>query len=188
MVRLRVGPVSFIIDWMYGRIPGLGWLLNRFHPIYVYNKPARYKFLDELRGKYRPAEGTAHLCLNSLELGRHIALFPEGKRNRDPVFLMRGRMGAARIAQISGVPIVPVGIDFTARLKRGRVPVIGKAIFRVGKSLIVCRDKYGQYGIPSSGQPLSTPILRDITSEVMDRLALLSGKFRRPENPAKIDK
>jgi 1-acyl-sn-glycerol-3-phosphate acyltransferase len=51
-----------------------------------------------------------------LEAGGLVAVFPEGTRSPDGR-LYRGRTGAVRLAHQSGVPIIPVGITGTDRLR-----------------------------------------------------------------------
>jgi len=44
-----------------------------------------------------------------LESGKLVGIFPEGTRNSDPYKLLHGKTGAARLAHLTGVPVIPVG-------------------------------------------------------------------------------
>ncbi len=52
-----------------------------------------------------------------LKEGSLVGIFPEGTRSRNAEGLGEGQEGVAFIAMRAGVPIVPVGIDGTARIK-----------------------------------------------------------------------
>ncbi|MBD3413494.1 MAG: hypothetical protein GF421_03560 [Candidatus Aminicenantes bacterium] len=52
MIYKRRGrKISFVIDWMYGVLPFIGWIFNQMDPISVYNKKAKYRFVEKLRNK-----------------------------------------------------------------------------------------------------------------------------------------
>ncbi len=64
----------------------------------------------------------------ALHAGRPLAIAPEGGRSREPG-LMRAWPGAAYIAEVTNVPVVPVGVigsteDFLERGLRGKRPPI----------------------------------------------------------------
>src|SRR3954447_5062173 len=61
-------------------------------------------------------------ALLHLQLGRVLAVFPEGTRHRDPEQLRAPRKGAARLAIEAQAPIVPCAISGTARLFAGWIP------------------------------------------------------------------
>lgn len=47
-------------------------------------------------------------CLKKLQQGYPVVIFPEGTRNPSPA-LLKAKTGVARLALLSGVPIIPVG-------------------------------------------------------------------------------
>jgi 1-acyl-sn-glycerol-3-phosphate acyltransferase len=49
-------------------------------------------------------------ALNSLQNGNHVGIFPEGELSNDDGSMRHAHAGAARIALLSGAPVVPVGI------------------------------------------------------------------------------
>ncbi len=134
MYHAKGRKVHFLSDWMYGRLPALGWLMNQFGTIYTYGKRARWKWLDGQR-PVSPAN-PMQSCLYMLRQGHAVALFPEGTRNRDPLRLRRGRRGAGYLALHSSAPVFPVGIDFPDRYKKNRIPRWGRLILRCGYPLI----------------------------------------------------
>jgi putative phosphoserine phosphatase/1-acylglycerol-3-phosphate O-acyltransferase len=64
---------------------------------------------------------------SALEMGEIVALMPEGTIPRGPAFFdptLRGRWGAARLAAMSGAPVIPVGLWGTERVwpRSARLP------------------------------------------------------------------
>lgn len=104
--------VHFFADWNFKLIPGVGLLYGCAKVIVVPNKDAKPRFLTALRplltSKVPPMEQARRL----LAEGHSVGIFPEGTVNHDPIRLMRGRLGAARLSLQSGVPIVPAGLSF----------------------------------------------------------------------------
>ncbi len=89
--------------------PGLGSLLRAAHQIPV------------LRGS-ADAAGALGAAVGALHRGECVAVFPEGTISLD-LEPMRGKSGTARLAQQSGVAVVPVGLWGTHRLMmKGRKP------------------------------------------------------------------
>src|SRR5262245_20348964 len=104
--------VHFLADWNFRLIPGVGLLYARAQVVTVLRKSARPRVLNIFKALYerplRPFEqARAHLLA-----GRSIGIFPEGAVNQDPLRLLRGRRGAARLSLETGAPVVPMGIRF----------------------------------------------------------------------------
>lgn len=125
--------VGFVIDWMYGHLPVIGWLMRKVKPIFVYTKRSTLPVLERRRDSTN--SDVVGECLRRLESGTSIGIFPEGKRNPDSSVLLRGRSGVGHIALRSGAPVIPVGIRFTASDRLGRAPVIGRMVVRFGSPL-----------------------------------------------------
>jgi 1-acyl-sn-glycerol-3-phosphate acyltransferase len=88
---------------------GLGTLLRAAHQIPV------------ARGS-RDAAGALDAAVDALARGECIGVFPEGTISLD-LEPMRGKSGAARLAQQSGAPVVPVGLWGAHRIMmKGRKP------------------------------------------------------------------
>lgn len=170
--------VSFINDWMFRYIPLVGWLIKMTDPIYVYNKKARLSFIN----RYRKDPGKNPVfctCVERLQSGRSIGIFPEGTRNPDPFYLKKGRRGIGELVLTTGAPVIPIGIDFPARLKKSKIPVIGKTIFRIGKKMTFSQEHRLYQNAVDRG--LETKKMRSrqsqlITTEVMQELSRLCGK------------
>lgn len=170
--------VSFVIDWMYGRLPVLGKLMGMIDPVYVYNKRSSLSWIESRR-PVRLAEDTVERCCRKIESGRSIGIFPEGRRNRSADTLARPKSGIGHIALTTGAPVIPVGIDFPLRMKRGRIPVLGRTIVRVGEPIDLSRqsEAYRAATKEAAGSAQRRAALaNDVTHAVMHRLAALSGK------------
>ncbi len=167
---------------MFGRLPLFAWLLKRVDPIYTYRKNARFAVLNKHQQK---ADGQAvcRACLERLQNGQSLAIFPEGTRNHDPYRLKRGRKGVGEIALRSGVPVLPVGIDFPHRIRNGRIPWFSPVILRFGSPLTF-PDEAAAYRTvsrelrfsPLERQKLQVLLCANVTHRLMLELARLSGK------------
>ncbi len=75
-------------------------------------------FLSKLAGGIRVDRGTGsdeplQAAIRALEAGEAVAMAPEGTIPRGPAFyepVLKGRWGAARLAQATGAPVYPVGL------------------------------------------------------------------------------
>jgi putative phosphoserine phosphatase / 1-acylglycerol-3-phosphate O-acyltransferase len=68
-------------------------------------------------------------AIEALEGGELVALMPQGTIPRGPAFFdpeLKGRYGAARLAQLTGAPVIPVGLWGTEKVwpRRARVPKV----------------------------------------------------------------
>ncbi len=71
--------------------------------------------VDRATGSDEPLQAAA----DALEGGEMVAMMPEGTIPRGPAFFepkLRGRWGAARLAQMTGAPVVPVGLWGTEKV------------------------------------------------------------------------
>lgn len=189
MHRWRQRQVSFVVDWMYGQLPIVGWLLQSFQPVYVYTKRARWDFLNRRRLSTR--HNIVEECVRKLQTGCSLGIFPEGTRNGDNGILKRGRRGVGEIALHSQTPVLPVGIAFPGRQRCGRIPAVGKVILRFGRPLdfpqeIGAWQRAEQDAALSQGERerLRVFLCRRITHTVMQELARLSGKHYPYSQPA----
>lgn len=118
------------------------------------------------RGSLQGAKVALQDAIDVLEGDGLIGIYPEGTRSRDGL-LHRGNLGAARLAVLTGSPIIPVGLSGTID-----VQPIGKLIPALNKRVEV------RFGAPiypdrsiSERQQLST-----MTRQLMASLAALSGQ------------
>ncbi len=114
-----------------------------------------------------------------LEAGRSVAIFPEGNVSPRQGGTLPPRSGAARLALLTGLPVVPVGIH----LPRERVRLVRSTIGR--------RQMNGHWYLrgPYSmtvGQPLrfdgddgDETRVATVTRAIMDRIAALTGESER---------
>jgi 1-acyl-sn-glycerol-3-phosphate acyltransferase len=115
------------------------------------------------------AEAALEAALRVLRAGEILGLYPEGTRSPDGR-LYRGRTGVARLALRSQAPVVPVGITGTREVmpKAAKLPKPwGSVTVRFGNPLSFDRHV---------GQPEDRSLLREITDEVMNAIASLSGQ------------
>lgn len=154
---LRQGrPIHFLADWHLTIVPLLGSLLRRGGCIIVANKSHRLRLLN----RWRPRTQAFQEALSRLHMGGAIALFPEGRMNRDPHRLLRGKGGAARLSWLSGRPILPVGIRFPC-LKPGKgIGDWSAMTLHIGETL----------------SPATASSLEEQHQRLMSELARLSGK------------
>jgi 1-acyl-sn-glycerol-3-phosphate acyltransferase len=186
MYHLGGSSISFVIDWMYGKVPVLGSLMNMIDPVYVYHKRSTLSWIEAIR-PHAPSADTIERCSEKLRAGRSIGIFPEGKRNKDPETLLIGKSGVGHIALQSGATVVPVGIDFNCRTSRGKIPVFGRTIVRIGRPILFRQqsDAYRALMPSISGCSRQHSELNhmadEVTHEIMLCLAELSGKrYREP--------
>jgi 1-acyl-sn-glycerol-3-phosphate acyltransferase len=187
MYHLGGTSISFVIDWMYGKVPILGSLMNMIDPVYVYHKRSTLSWIEAIRPQ-APVADTIERCSEKLRAGRSIGIFPEGTRNRNPETLVKGKPGVGHIAMQSGAPVVPVGIDFNCRIAKGKIPVLGRTIVRIGRPVIFPQQSEEYRALMSSSSVCSrqhselSRIAAEVTHEIMLGLAELSGK-RYEESP-----
>jgi 1-acyl-sn-glycerol-3-phosphate acyltransferase len=105
-------------------------------------------------------------AIPALRGGDLVGVYPEGTRSPDGR-LYRGRTGAARLALLAEVPIVPVGVLGTELVQPigQRLPTLGpKVTVRIGKPM------------DYTGRPMDSSSLRAITDEVMAAIQALTGQ------------
>jgi 1-acyl-sn-glycerol-3-phosphate acyltransferase len=169
LLTLRRGGklIHFLADWNYRLIPGIGLLYRRGETVTVMRKSARPPLLNVLRPFYRhPLSALERARLLVLQ-GRSVGFFPEGTVNRDPLRLLPGRRGAARLSLETGASVIPVGIRFPD-VPPGRPITDGASMqIHVGAPLAPRRCFAGQ-------APLAE--VRAWHAAVMEAIGRLSGK------------
>ena len=139
--------------------PALGGLLRAAHQIPVN------------RGRADSANALA-AALDALARGECVAVFPEGTISED-FEPMRGKSGTARLAQASGVDVLPVGLWGTHRmLTKGRKPHLTWGVPQVavvGQSMHVAENER----------------VRDATLRIMDAITSCVARARSiyPQRP-----
>jgi 1-acyl-sn-glycerol-3-phosphate acyltransferase len=104
-------------------------------------------------------------AIPALRAGDLVGVYPEGTRSPDGR-LYRGRTGAARLALLAEVPIVPVGVIGTDKVQPigSKIPKLAKVTIRFGKPMDFV------------GRPLDSTNLRSITDELMHTIQNLTGQ------------
>jgi 1-acyl-sn-glycerol-3-phosphate acyltransferase len=105
-------------------------------------------------------------AIPALRGGDLVGVYPEGTRSPDGR-LYRGRTGAARLALLAEVPIIPVGVIGTEK-----VQPIGSKIPRFGVRVTIRFGKPMDY----TGRSFDSSTLRAITDEVMRTIQRLTGQ------------
>jgi 1-acyl-sn-glycerol-3-phosphate acyltransferase len=105
-------------------------------------------------------------AIPALRGGELVGVYPEGTRSPDGR-LYRGRTGAARLALLAGVPIIPIGVIGTER-----VQPIGRKIPKLGAKVTI------RFGKPMdfTGATMDSATLRAITDELMATIQGLTGQ------------
>ncbi|MDI5966008.1 lysophospholipid acyltransferase family protein [Streptomyces sp. SL13] len=103
-----------------------------------------------------------------LEEGKVFGIYPEGTRSPDGR-LYRGRTGIARLALMTGAPVVPFAMVGTDRIQPtgSGVPRISRFTVRFGSALEFTRYE---------GMDRDRYVLRAVTDEVMSDVMRLSGQ------------
>ena len=131
------------------------------------------------RGSAEAAQALS-AAVAALDRGECILIYPEGSATRDPaLWPMKARTGAARLALLSGAPVVPVAqwgpqviLPYKARrpklLPRTRISVLaGPPVDLTGYV----------------GKPVTAELLRDATTTIMRAVASLLGELRGEQPP-----
>ncbi len=108
-----------------------------------------------------------------LQAGGIIAIFPEGRRNVSNE-LIKGKTGAVRLALATAAPIIPAGIVASSG-----------GIWRALAHFLARRPIRVIFGSPIHlsawrGQPVTKPLLENLTGQVMKSIAKLAGKSYAP--------
>ena len=153
--------VTFVAKAEYFTTPGIkGWFQKKFF------SGAGQVPID--RSGASAAEGALSSARRILEGGELFGIYPEGTRSHDGR-LYRGKVGVARLALESKVPVIPVAVVGTDEIappgkKFGRFT---RPVVRFGEPLDFSRYE---------GMENDRYILRSITDEIMYEIMRLSGQ------------
>ena len=158
--------IHFIADWNFRMIPGVDLLYRRAGAITVVRKPARPRLLNLMKPLFTDKVSPIEQARAYLMSGRSIGVFPEGTVNRDPLRLLRGRYGAARLSLETGAPVIPVGLRFPT-VPRGTPIAEGSPMsIVIGEPLVP----------PAAATSAAYANLRAWHERVMVTIGRLSGK------------
>ena len=116
----------------------------------------------------RASEGALRAGLKVLQRGELFGIYPEGTRSHDGR-LYKGRTGVARLALLSGAPVIPsaiIGTDIIAPPGKVLTKIVSPTV-KFGRRLDFTRYQ---------GMSEDRFILRSITDEIMYAIMELSGQ------------
>ena len=116
----------------------------------------------------RASEGALRAGLKVLQRGELFGIYPEGTRSHDGR-LYKGRTGVARLALLSGAPVIPaaiIGTDIIAPPGKILTKIVSPTV-KFGRTLDFSRYE---------GMSEDRFILRSITDEIMYAIMELSGQ------------
>ncbi|WP_295152535.1 (d)CMP kinase [uncultured Ruminococcus sp.] len=130
----------------------------------LFNGNKAFKTLITTMGAFPVSRGKGDTAvidtsIEKLEMGRNLAIFPEGTRSLDGK-VGKGKTGVALIAAVAQTKIIPVGITFEGKLKFRK-----KVIVRYGKPIIP--SEIGASNTDSKSlKVLKNKVMEEITSLV----------------------
>ena len=131
---------------------------------------AAFEAVPVQRAQAEDAQASLDLARGVIERGDAFGIYPEGTRSRDGR-LYRGRTGVGWLAMATGAAVLPVGVIGT-----DRVQPVGATVPRPGRRITI---RFGEPVLPSSYEKLAPGrARRELTDEVMERIAALSGQER----------
>ncbi len=109
-------------------------------------------------------------CLVKLREGFPVVIFPEGKRNPEGT-MSEARTGVARLALLSGVPVIPIGY---------RGPT-GRTMVEAARNVLMrTKELHIRVGVPltfsaNGSTPITKELLTETTRTIMHAVASLAG-------------
>jgi 1-acyl-sn-glycerol-3-phosphate acyltransferase len=113
----------------------------------------------------------------ALKAGDLVAVYVEGTRSPDGR-LYRGRTGAARLALLAGVPVIPVGVVGTEHIQP-----IGSHLPKLGRKSSITFGKPMEFG----DRTADSSTLRAITDEIVMAIQAITGQEYVPRYAPKRD-
>jgi 1-acyl-sn-glycerol-3-phosphate acyltransferase len=111
----------------------------------------------------------------ALQRGECIFIYPEGSATRDPeLWPMKARTGAARLALLSGAPVIPIaqwGPQRVLPYKSRRPKLLPRTRISILAGPPVDLSSY-------AGRPVTAELLRDATTTIMRAVAALLAELR----------
>ncbi|MEU8226197.1 lysophospholipid acyltransferase family protein [Kribbella sp. NPDC048915] len=121
----------------------------------------------------------------AVERGECVGVYPEGTITRDPnLWPMTGKTGAARIALMTGCPVIPIANwgaqevfqSYTGKL---RIRLLPRKTLQVRAGAPVDLSAF-------QGKPLTNELLHEATAVIMHRVAETLGELRGETPPAEL--
>ncbi|WP_020389337.1 lysophospholipid acyltransferase family protein [Kribbella catacumbae] len=120
----------------------------------------------------------------AVEKGECVGVYPEGTITRDPdLWPMTGKSGAARIALMTGCPVIPIANwgaqEVFASYGRLRIRLLPRKTLRVIAGPPVDLSAF-------QGKPITSQLLHEATEVIMHRVADELGVLRGATPPAEL--
>ncbi|MEU2627266.1 lysophospholipid acyltransferase family protein [Kitasatospora sp. NPDC007106] len=124
-------------------------------------------------------------AIDAIDGGQCVQFYPEGTLTRDPdLWPMTGKSGAARVALMTGAPVIPVAhwgaheiIPPYGRGGKGKYHLFPRHKVTVAAGPPVDLSKY-------QGQELTAQVLRDATEDIMAAITAVLEGIRGEQAPA----
>jgi 1-acyl-sn-glycerol-3-phosphate acyltransferase len=160
-------PPRFLAKERVFRVPVIGWILTGAGQIPVYRETS-------------DASKALVAAVRAVEQGECVAIYPESTLTRDPeLWPMAGKTGAARVALLTGCPVIPIA-------QWGAQDLL--APYGKRPHLIPPRTCHTYAGPPVDlstyqGRPLDVPTLREATDTIMSAITVLLEGIRGERAP-----
>jgi 1-acyl-sn-glycerol-3-phosphate acyltransferase len=120
-------------------------------------------------------------AIAALRAGESVVIYPEGTLTKDPTYWpMTARTGVARLAMLSGSPVIPVAQWGPQNLRRN-------ALRRPWRRTLVQIAAGPPVDLsPWKGKPLSATVLSEVTEAVMKDVTALQAGLRGESPPAVV--
>ncbi len=192
LFRKKDQKVTFMVDWMYSKLPVIGWFVNQVEPVLIYNKKARLSCLNRRKPLLGVNTALAE-CLQKLRDICSIGIFPEGTRNPDPYHLRRGRRGWGNWPCRPGCRLSRWGWISRPGIVLAAFLLLGRLVLRIGKPLTFPVELAAcDHLLQDTGNHLNIKkklerfFAARVTHAIMMELSHLAGKtypFARPVTP-----
>ncbi len=164
-------PPRFIGKEAMFRVPLIGPLITRAGQIPVMRESA-------------DAGRALAAAMDAVRQGECVAIYPEATLTRDPgLWPMVGKTGAARVALTTGCPVIPIaqwGPQQLLAPYSKRLRLLPRAVVHVWAGPPVDLDRYRP---ASPDEPLSAPVLRAATADIMAAITHLLEQIRGEQAP-----
>ena len=161
-------PPRFLAKAELFRKPPLKWIFEGAQQIPVYRRAA-------------DASAALQPAVDALHRGECVLIYPEGSATRDPdLWPMKARTGVARLALLSGAPVIPVaqwGVQDILPPYATRLRLLPRKQITVSAGPPVDLDDL-------RGQPVTPEVLRQATHRIMDDVTALLEAVRGERAPA----
>jgi 1-acyl-sn-glycerol-3-phosphate acyltransferase len=134
------------------------------------------------RGSAEAGDSLRH-AQQALAAGKAVLIYPEGTITRDPaLWPMTGKTGAARIALMTGCPVIPVanwGAHEVIPPYQHSFRLLPRKTMRVAAGKPVDLSRF-------EGQPITADLLQQATTVIMNAVAAELGRLRGQTPPGEL--